>query len=169
MAVWIPDRPILCPSGMTTNDLKPAMAGWRGLLSITCLHLGRARPIPVSRRHPIRKSDGARKGLLRRHGLGHPILDPSFMLALGADDRRPLSVGALGKNDGRRVADDLIHLLEPIGHRRLRSLHFIYERSVRRGHFGFAYLLPRQRTLENLARQRRQDRVGDDVVDHPSA
>src|ERR1700733_6176333 len=51
----------------------------------------------------------------------------------------------------------------------LRSVHFIHERAIRGRHFGFPYLLARQRTLEDLARQSRQDRVGDDVVDDAAA
>src|SRR3984885_15396214 len=51
----------------------------------------------------------------------------------------------------------------------LRSVHFVYERAVRGRHFGFPYLLARQRTLKDFARQSRQDRVGDDVVDDAAA
>src|ERR1700722_19879973 len=64
----------------------------------------------------IRKLDGARKRFLGRHRLGHPIRGQGFVCAFGADDRRPFSVGALRKDDSHRVADDLVHLLESIGH-----------------------------------------------------
>src|SRR3984885_5238636 len=51
----------------------------------------------------------------------------------------------------------------------LRSIHFVHERAIRRGYLGLMNLLPRQGTLEDLARQSRQDRIGDDIVDHASA
>src|SRR3984885_14100704 len=62
----------------------------------------------------IRKLDGAGKGILGRHRLDHPIRPLGFMRAPRAGDRRPLSAGSQRQNDCRRVADDLVHLLESI-------------------------------------------------------
>ena len=107
--------------------------------AITRFHFGRVRPIPFSRRRPdpdddgdlelIRKLDGARQSVLRRHWLGYSIGVQRFVRALRTYDRRPLAVGALSEHDGdshrqrpRRPARTDWPCLAPLSspHRRMR-------------------------------------------------